>query len=204
MSGRDRALPGDGTTPGQPLKRVLFYSPGCISTPIRHERRSECRTRDGRRPGRHYHSVRADASLVVGIAHRVETPPADPEILDHFCTAPTARCTIVQSVMPHGMTVAAVPQYKTKHRLSPRRSNVRFVPRPCFFRNGERYNAAMQLEHGSDKSGTFEVAEVRRTRRSLVRDRCAIMGWSPTIGVMENRTKLRELNQYIVRRHNSR
>ncbi len=152
---------------------------------------------DGRRPGRHHCSGGADASLVVGIAHRVETPPAGPEILDHFRTAPTARRTVIQSVMPHGMTVAAVPDYKTKHRLSPRRSNVRTVPTPCFFRNGERLNAAMQRNTASTRNPPPPRPCPRSTRDH---DR----GWTPAMGVIENITKLRGLNQYIVSRRNSR
>lgn len=156
---RTGTLPGDRTIPGQPFRIVLIYSPGRISTPIRHERRSECLDRGWSPPGRYHCSVRADASLVVGISHRVETPPAGPEILDHFRTAPTAWRTVIQSVMPHGMTVAAVPEYKTKHRLSPRRSNVRTVPTPRFFRNGERFNAAMR--HDVGESGTFRMAPIQ-------------------------------------------
>ncbi len=190
-------LPGDRTIPGQPLGRILIYSPGCISTSIRHQRQSKCLDRWWPPPERHHCSVRADASLVVGIAHRVETPPAGPEILDHFRAAPTAWRTVIQSVMPHGMTVAAVPDYKTKHRLSPRRSNVRTVPTPCFFRNGERLNAAMQRNTASTRNPPPPRPCPRSTRDH---DR----GWTPAMGVIENITKLRGLNQYIVSRRNSR
>ncbi len=161
---------------GSPLLAGLHLDADQVRTAIRMPRQVMAAAPEGITA----RSVRADASLVVGIAHRVETTPAGPEILDHFGTAPTAWRTVIKSVMPHGMTVAAVPEYETKHRLSPRRSKVRTVPTPCFFRNGERLNAAVR--YIVEESGTFRMARIQAKppdpcpQSTRDHDR----GWSPT------------------------